>query len=724
MRPLARFVVLVLTAALGLTLAAVLIAPAAQALLRSGAHTQGAHDIIALADLPETSVVYARDGSVLDTFHAEVNRSLVRFNQVPTDVVNAVLDTEDDRFWQEGGVNIQATLRALLRNAGSGQVNQGGSTITQQLVKNTLLTSEKSINRKLKEAVLAMRLNGQLTKTDILERYLNTVYFGNGAYGIGAAAEAYFGVDVSKLTLVQGAFLAGMIRNPDGYDPLRFPKQSKARRDFVLDRLVARGDLAAASAEGLKHTPLPTATFQQVQPDNIDSYFVEEVKQRLLNDPQLGSTAQQRYNALFRGGLKIYTTLDPAMQAAAKQSVADNLPTDGGKWTTALVSVDSATGAVRALIGGPGFTQSQYRIATQGVGRQPGSSFKPIVLATALEQGYSPYAGVDGSGPCSFRTGYSTYYTAHNAEGSSGYTNLTNATAASINCAYARLGLDVGLPNVAAMAKRLGVTTPLTPLPSMSIGSEEVRPIDMAGVYATFADDGMHHTPYLVDKILDRNGKLVLTGGDKGTQVLSPQIARQEVQVLRAVTQYGTGTTAALSDRPTAGKTGTTDIFSNAWFDGFTPQLTTVVWVGSPIGNVPMYSVGGKSASGNYLYYRTVFGATYPSMIWHQFMEAALQGQPVIPFTAPDPLQLGRKSYIASPPGSYSSSYTPGTTTPSSGSSKSHTTTTANNSSLPTLPGSPVTTAASGAPPPTVPPATTPPPTAPADGTPKTGSGP
>ena len=720
-RPLARFFVLVLSAALGLTLAAVLIAPAAQALLRSGAHTQGAHDIIALADLPETSVVYAGDGSVLDTFHAEVNRSAVSFNQVPTDVVNAVVDTEDDRFWQEGGVNIQATLRALVRNAGSGKVNQGGSTITQQLVKNTLLTSERSINRKVKEALLAMRLSGQLSKTDILERYLNTVYFGNGAYGIGAAAEAYFGVDVSKLDLVQGAFLAGMIRNPDGYDPLRFPKQSKARRDFVLDRLAARGHLATVTAEQLRHTPLPMATFQQVQPDNIDSYFVEEVKQRLLNDPRLGSTAQQRYNALFRGGLKIYTTLDPAMQAAAKQAVADNLPTDGGKWTTALVSVDSVTGAVRALIGGPGFTQSQYRIATQGVGRQPGSSFKPIVLAAALEQGYSPFAGVDGSGPCSFRTGYNTYYTAHNAEGSSGYTNLTNATAASINCAYARLGLDVGLPNVAGMAKRLGVTTPLTPLPSMSIGSEEVRPVDMAGVYATFADDGVHHTPYLVDKVVDRSGSVVLTGGDKGTQVLSPQIARQEVQILRAVTQYGTGTTAALADRPTAGKTGTTDIFSNAWFDGFTPQLTTVVWVGSPVGNISMYSVGGKSASGNYLYHRTVFGATYPSMIWRQFMAAALQGQPVLPFIPPDPLQLGRRTYIASPPGSYSSSYTPANSAPS-GSSRSHTSTTVTNgSSLPTIPGGPETISPGGSPPASSPPGTSPPtPAAPAGA----GSGP
>jgi penicillin-binding protein 1A len=664
-RTLGQYLKVVLLAASGVMVATVALAPASHALLTS-ARTVGGHDIVTLTELPERSVVYARDGSILAVFHAEQNRSPVTLNDVPTPVVNAVVDTEDDQFWTHHGVNPQATVRALVRDVEGGTITQGGSTITQQLIKNSVLTSDKSFGRKVKEAVLAIRLEDELTKRQILERYLNTVYFGNGAYGIEAAAETYFGVDVDKLTVVQGAFLAGVIRNPDGYDPFRFPVESRARRNFVLDRMVARRDLSVGTATQLEASPLPVVKLQTDQPDNIDNYFVEEVKQRLLEDPRLGSTAQARYSALFKGGLQIYTTLDPRMQQAAKQTVADVLPVQGGKWTSALVAVDSATGAVRAMIGGPGFDQSQYRIATEGVGRQPGSSFKPLVLAAALQDGYSPWAGVDGTSPCSFPTGTGKYYTPQNDEGQRvGYTNLTNALAWSVNCAYARLGLSEGLAKVVSMAKQLGITSPLSPLPSMSIGSEEVLPIDMAGAYATFADDGVHHRPYLVDKVVDRNGKVMLTGADKGTQVLTPQKAREEVQMLRAVVQYGTGTAAALPGRQVAGKTGTSDNNANAWFIGFTPQLTAAVWMGSPVGNVPMLSVGGKSASGVYEYYRTVFGGTYPALMWHEFMQDALQGQPAIDFGLPDQRDLGAVTYVRNPRGSYSysPSYSPNTNT-------------------------------------------------------------
>jgi membrane peptidoglycan carboxypeptidase len=684
---LRRYLTLVLLAAGGLVAATLVLAPMTRALATAG-HSTGKSEIVTLSDLAERSVVYARDGSVLDVFHAEQNRSPVTFNEVPRTVINAVVDTEDDRFWDHKGVNPQATLRALVTNVNRGSVVQGGSTITQQLVKNTLLTSEKSVGRKFKEAVLAVRLEQELTKQQILERYLNTVYFGNGAYGLGAAAGIYFGEGVSQLTTVQGAFLAGLIRNPDGYDPFRFATRSKARRAFVLDRMVARHDLSPVDALFLKATPMPVVKVVEHRPDNIDSYFIEEVKQRLLNDPDLGGTAQARYNAVFRGGLQIYTTLDRNMQAAAKQAVADYLPTEGGKWTAALVAVDPSNGAVRALIGGPGFDQSQYRIATQGTGRQPGSSFKPIVLAAALNNNYSVWAGVDGSSPCSFRTGPTTYTKPiNNNEGEQvGYTSLTNAMALSVNCAYARTGIAVGLPKVVDMAKGLGIETPMSPLVSMSIGTEEVRPVDMAGAYATFANDGVHHRPYLVDRVVDRNGKLIFTGGDKGTPVMSPEKAREETQVLRSVVQYGTGTAAALSDRAVAGKTGTSDNNANAWFDGYTPQLTTVVWMGSPLGNVPMRSVGGKTASGASMYYRTVFGGTYPALIWHDFMQAALKDQPVLGFVPPDPRQFGVISYVPNPVGSYtgSSGYSPAPRR------RSHSTT--------TLPGGPATTVTGGAP--------------------------
>jgi penicillin-binding protein 1A len=252
--------------------------------------------------------------------------------------------------------------------------------------------------------------------------------------------------------------------------------------------------------------------------------------------------------------------------------------------------------------------------------------------------------------------------------------------AQSVNCAYIRVGLAVGLDKVVTMGQQLGITTPLQPFISMSIGSEEVRPIDMAGVYATFADDGVHHTPYLVDHVLDRNGNLLLQGGEKGTQVLSPAKAHEELVALRAVVTGGTGTAASLPDRPVAGKTGTAENNDNAWFDGVTPQLTTVVWMGSPIGNIPMNSVGGYTGSGKYEYYRTVFGGTYPAMIWHEYTQLALAGQPAIDFPKPDPYDMGNIFTVKDPPGSYSSfNTTPArrSSTPTSTAAGTHPATTA-----------------------------------------------
>jgi penicillin-binding protein 1A len=310
------------------------------------------------------------------------------------------------------------------------------------------------------------------------------------------------------------------------------------------------------------------------------------------------------------------------------------------------------------MVGGPGYNLSQYRIATSGPGRQPGSSFKPIVLAAALKEGYNVYASVDGTTPCTFANPGSQPYVAHNDEGgASGYMNLTYAMAQSVNCAYLRLGLEVGLPKVVDMAHQLGVTTPLSPYLSMSIGSEEVRPIDMAGVYATFADDGVHHTPYLVDRVVDRNGNVIARGGDKGTQVLSPDKAHEELVALRAVLTEGTGYGSQLPDRPAWGKTGTAENFDNAWFDGFTPQLTTVVWMGSPIGNVPMSGVCGKTLSGNFVCPGQVFGASVPAPIWQEYMRLALAGQPSEDFPAPNPYDMGNIFVVKDPPFSTSGCY-------------------------------------------------------------------
>ncbi len=656
-RTIFKLMVTLAIGALGLIVAIVAVSPAAHAFLTAGS-AGGPSDVLALGDLPERSQVFDATGKLIYTFHAEENRDPVIYSEVPPGVINAVLDTEDATFFQHHGVNPGATARALFSNASAGGIKQGGSTITQQLVKNTLLTNERTVNRKFKEAVLAVRLEGELSKQQILERYLNTVYFGNGAYGIKAAAEVYFGVDVKALTRIQGALLAGLIRNPDGYDPFRFPDRCKARRDFVLDRMAANGHLTKAQAEDAKHVPMPTKKgVVTPAPDGQDSYFVEEVKQRLLNEPSLGDSPQARYNAVFRGGLKIYATLDPALEAKAKQAIQDVLPDNHGTWTSVLVSVDTKTGAVRSLIGGPGFDRSQYRIATEGPGRQPGSSFKPVVLAAALKEGYSVASQVNGFTPCTFPNpgAPNPVYTAHNDEGSAGYImSLSDAMAFSVNCAYLRLGIDVGLDKVVEMGKQLGITTPLVPRLSMSIGTEEVRPIDMAGVYATFANDGVHHKPYVVDHVIDRTGKLIFKGGDAGTPVLSPAKAHEELIALKSVvtTPGATGAAAALPDREVAGKTGTAENTSNAWFDGVTPQLTTVVWMGSPVDNASMKLVGGYTANGNYQYPREVFGGTYPAMIWQEYMAKAMASQNPIPFPPADLGDLGNILIVKDPAGS------------------------------------------------------------------------
>jgi penicillin-binding protein 1A len=655
MRILGKLILTLAIGAAGLVAAVVALAPAARALFTAGS-SGGSTNVLTLAELPETSNVYDDQGNLIATFHADQNRVPVTFAQVPSSVVAAVVDTEDAKFWVHHGVNVWATARALFSNSKAGGVFQGGSTITQQLVKNTLLTDQRTLTRKVKEAVLAIRLENKLTKQQIMERYLNTVYFGNGAYGIGAAAQVYFDEPVEKLTPVQGALLAGLIQDPSGYDPIQHPGLASSRRSFVLNAMVSHGDMTKAAAAVAKLAPVPDHIKTSPAPplDAQVGYFVEEVKQRLLSDPELGSTAQARYNAVFNGGLKIYTTLDPSLEADARQAVADQLPPENGKWTATLVSVDSKTGAVRALVGGPGYNLSQYRIATEGPGRQPGSSFKPIVLALALKEGYNISAGVDGSSPCTFLNPGGAPYTAHNAEGGEGGEySLVSATAGSINCAFIRLGLDVGLDKVAQMGRDLGITTPLTPEESMSIGSEEVRPIDMAGVYDTFADDGLHHTPYLVDRVLDRNGNVILRGGDSGTQVLAPDKVREELIALRAVMTSGTGYNSQLKDRPSWGKTGTAENFDNAWFDGFTPQLTTVVWMGSPVGNVPMTNVCGQTQTGRQVCPGTVFGATIPAPIWKEYMDLALAGQPAEDFPPPNPYDMGYLFSVNEPKFSY-----------------------------------------------------------------------
>jgi len=594
------------------------------------------------------STVYADDGkTVLAVLHASELRKPIPLAQVAPVMIKAILDTEDHRFYLHGGFDIPSTIRALSHDSSSANGLQGGSTITQQLVKLTYLTPERKLSRKLKEAVIADRLERTYSKNQILQAYLNTIYFGNGAYGIEAAANTYFNEHASQLTLPQAALLAGLVQNPSGYDPIYEPAASRDRRGQVLDRMDHYGDITATQEATANATPLPVRVTPTptVNSDQISDYYVQEVETELLSaDSPLGSTYDQRYQALFEGGLKIYTNLDPTLQNDAEQTIAADTPANSRGFQQAMVAIDPTTGKVRAMVGGTGVNQSHYNIVTQGT-RQPGSGFKLFTLIAALEQNYSLYDTLDGQSPCAinFPTDHDLVsQPAHNDEGDAGAgaMNLLDATALSINCAYIRLAHEVGLQNVINVAHQMGITAVLPQFPSIVIGSVAVHPIDMAAAYATVADNGVYHRPTFIDHIVDQSGTTIFKGTAAGQQAMTPQVAEEATLALQGVVQFGTGTGAALYNRPAAGKTGTTDSVTDAWFNGFTPQLETTVWMGSESGETPMTNVGGVGQ---------VYGGTFPAHTWRDFMTRALANQPVIGFQAPNPALFPPARYVTSP---------------------------------------------------------------------------
>jgi penicillin-binding protein 1A len=646
-RLLSRYLLTLFIAALGLVVGLALLTRPARA-IANGGKSEKLPAALELNELAQRSVVYDRNGGVLAVLHVDENRSPVTLDQVPQHVIQAVLDVEDDSFYEHNGVNLRSILRAALTNVESGSVRQGGSTITQQLVKQSLLTPERDIGRKAKEAVLAVRLEQQMSKDEILERYLNTVYLGNTAYGLQAAAETYWGKNVQELTVEEGAFLAGIIRNPVGYDPFKEGRAelAKERRDLALDRMVIRKHLDPATAEQLKQVPIPQT---RTEPNKTSQdYFVEEVEQHLLADERLGATQSERYNAIFRGGLRIETTLDPRMQEAAEKAVQTKIPKS--EFQGALISIEPKTGAVRAMVAGSNYAEAQYNLATgrgSKTGRQPGSSFKPIVLAAALEKGIGPEDTIAGSEPCPVRIEgvEPNPYEPGNYEGSKGSNGpISAATAKSLNCAYVRLGLALddnpfkSMDTVAATARRLGIPIPEDGKygPSISLGAKEATPLQMASVYATFANDGVRQEPYFVERVLDRDGKEVLKGMSDGKRVLDTNVARTVTSVLRKVVEGGTGTKARLRDRVVAGKTGTSQEWRDAWFVGYTPELSTAVWMGSPKGQISMKNVGGIR----------VTGGSYPAATWNAYMTEAVKGTAATRFGEPNLSAFGKAEAV------------------------------------------------------------------------------
>ena len=583
------------------------------------------------------SVVVDAAGNEIADFRAFELTVPIRYRDIPQVVKDAVVAIEDRRYWEHQGVDPEGLVRAAVANFEQGEVVQGGSTITQQYVKNTYTTGERDVARKLREALIATRLERELTKDEILFRYLDTVYFGDGAYGIGAAAESYFGKPVSQLTLSEAALLAGTIASPGRYGPRVNAETANNRRILVLrtmrqQDLISRRQFVQARRQDLWYAPFGPppgpATVIQAPPRNGATaypYFVDYVRRVM----------EERYGhrQLYRGGLRIETTLDPALQAQAEASVAETLDGTGAPLEMSLVSVEPSTGHVRAFVGGRDWEASQVNLALGGsAGMQPGSSFKTFVLAAALEAGIDPETTFDAPASMEF-PGCDPTCTVNNYDfADHGSMTLRSATHNSINTVYAQLIDQLGPQAVAEMAQRLGVSAidPAQPYGiSLALGAYEVSPLDMAAGYATLANRGVRQQVTPILRVLDRQGNVLEDHtAPEGEQVIDPAVADTVSDVLQGVITEGTGEAADIG-RPAAGKTGTTQEYRAAWFAGYTPQLSTAVWMG--YSDVPRPLVGIKGVG-------SVSGGSFPAETWGRFMGAAMAPLPVVDFVEPGPL--------------------------------------------------------------------------------------
>jgi penicillin-binding protein 1A len=559
--------------------------------------------------------IYANDNhTILATLRGSQSRILVHTDQISPIMQQAIVAVEDKRFYEHNGVDLRGIARAMWADVAHQGVVQGGSTITQQLVKNSCVTTARTISRKLKEAALAWQLEQHWSKLRILTAYLNTIYFGNGAYGVQRAAQTYFNTTAARLTLPQAALLAGIPSDPSRYDPVTNPKAARARRLEVLQALLGQGDITPQDMAQAARAPLPRA--EDVRLPGIQGpapYFVNYIKQQLI----------EKYGTrrVFGGGLNVQTTIDLRLQKLARHAIQSVLKEPNGP-SAALVAVRPRTGEILAMYGGDNFRQSQFNLAVQGE-RQPGSSFKPFVLATALSQGISPTTTFP-SKPVSIFIG-DKYWPVHNYEGDYiGSGDLVTATEVSDNSIFAQLTKLVGPANVAKTARRLGITRHLNPYFAIGLGADAVSPLEMARAYSTFADDGMRvdgsvfgNRPRAIARVSNATGNLI----DNNRPVYRPVLTRNQdamlTSILEGVIKSGTGKKAWLPDRAAAGKTGTTENYGDAWFVGYTPQLATAVWVGYPNKLKPMLTDYHGEA---------VAGGTFPAEIWRTFTQFALAG--------------------------------------------------------------------------------------------------
>jgi penicillin-binding protein 1A len=589
--------------------------------------------------LAQRTYVYDVNGQEIAFYELE-NSQPIAYEDIPQAVIDAFLVVEDKEFFTHKGINVRSLVRATLSNFASDSPQQGASTITMQVAKNDFLAGlERDGRYKLLQMHYARMLENQMSKEDIMARYLNTVFFGNNAYGIEAAAETYFAKSALDLTFTESAFLAGLVRSPSGFDPINEPERSRARWLQVIERLVDEEKLTEVEGEQLA-TEFVLPSRPRSLPDRSFSrtYFTEALRDYLLNKTDiLGDTYQERYNQLFRGGLRIHTTLDANMQAMAEQA-RNEFPDTADiatNFDASIVSLDSTSGAIRVMVGGRGFVPNEREVNMALSPRQTGSSVKMFILAAAVQAGAQQNDVLDGTRPCVLpNPGNEAEPFEITDAVNRGVVTLQEHTTASINCAFGRLSQIVGLHRVVDTIYRMAESPylyrdqprserrPIEPFASLATGANEMSPLDMASGVQALANEGLHHEPYYVEFIDGPDGERVYTHLDPGSQVLDRDAALQTVEIMKGpIYGGGTGRRAAFDDRrPAFGKTGTQENNTNAWFVGGTRQLSTAVWVGDPNAYTPMRGVPEFVAAG---YGRNVQGGHFPAIIWNTFMEPA-----------------------------------------------------------------------------------------------------
>lgn len=577
-----------------------------------------------------SSQVFDSHGRLITTLHSDQNRLPIDINKVPQNLQNAFIAAEDNRFYEHIGIDPIGIFRAIFANLTNRGIAQGGSTITQQLAKNAFLSQEQTLKRKIQEAMLALEIEHKYSKKEILEMYMNQIYFGQGAYGIQTAAKTYFNKDVNELTLTQCAMLAGLPKSPNYYSPFNNLNEAKKRKNVVLDQMVKYGYVSAAEAEDAKNQDLGLSKSHQSKEADEYASFIDYVSQQVAK--KYGD------DALYKEGLKIYTTMDVDKQHAAVRAMR-NLPnnyTDENGLTqpqAAIVSIDPKTGHILAMVGGRG--QDSFNRASMAV-RQPGSAFKPFVYLTALQHDMTPDTTMDDQ-PVTYGN-----WSPKNAGGSySGTMTLSDALAHSVNTIAVQLADQVGTKNIIANAKKMGITTldAKDDNLAMALGglTKGVTPLELASAYGTFANKGVHVKPTAIVKILDRNGNVLedastLEKEETKTRVMSEREAYEMTTMLEGVIDHGTGTAAAIG-RPAASKTGTTDDNKDAWFVGYTPDIVTAVWIGDDTGS---HSLG------------EIYGGTIPAEIWKDYMSSATSDESGGDFSAPSGMERRKETTSSS----------------------------------------------------------------------------